>query len=111
MLTLLNSYCMTAVATLKEYLKIFLISVVGACLMTYISCNSCSQDLNKFAITSFFSTLMWMIMWIGNDRLTHMISLQISWVDHPIKRLVVGVISTVVFTILVAIGLLKSWEY
>ncbi len=50
-------------------------------------------------------------MWIGNDRLTHMISQYISWVDHPIKRLVVGVISTVLFTILVAIGLLKSWEY
>lgn len=102
---------MTSATTLKEYVKIFLISVAGACLMTYLSCNSCSQDLNKFAITSFFSTLMWMIMWIGNDRLTHMISLRISWVDHPIKRLVVGVISTVLFTILVAIGLLKSWEY
>jgi sensor histidine kinase YesM len=102
---------MAAASTLKEYLKIFLISVVGASLMTYLSCNSCSHDLRKFAITSFFSTLMWMIMWIGNDRLTHMISLRISWVDHPIKRLVVGVISTVVFTILVAIGLLKSWEY
>ena len=62
-------------------------------------------------MTSFFSTLMWMIMWIGNDRLTHAISLRISWVDHPVKRLLVGVISTVVFTVLVAIGLLKSWEY
>ena len=50
-------------------------------------------------------------MWIGNDRLTHLISLRISWVDHPVKRLVVGVISTVVFTVLVAVGLLKSWEY
>ncbi|MBK5280160.1 MAG: histidine kinase [Bacteroidia bacterium] len=102
---------MNAVSTLKEYLKIFLISVVGACIMTYLSCSSCSNDLNRFATTSLFSTLMWMIMWIGNDRLTHVISLRISWVDHPIKRLVVGVISTVIFTILVAIGLLKSWEY
>ena len=55
--------------------------------------------------------MMWMIMWIGNDRLTHLISLRISWVEHPIKRLVVGVISTVMFTVVVAIGLLKSWEY
>lgn len=54
---------------------------------------------------------MWMIMWIGNDRLTHMISLRISWVDYPVKRLLVGVISTVIFTVLVAIGLIKSWEY
>ena len=102
---------MAAASTLKEYFKIFLISVTGASVMTFLSCSSCSHDLRKFAVTSFFSTLMWMIMWIGNDRLTHLISDRISWVDHPIKRLVVDVISTVIFTILVAIGLLKSWEY
>jgi LytS/YehU family sensor histidine kinase len=50
-------------------------------------------------------------MWIGNSELTHYISTRISWVDFPVKRLTVGVVSTVVFTVLVAIGLLKSWEY
>ena len=79
--------------------------------MTYFTCSSCLQDGTKFLVTAFFSSVMWSIMWIGNSELTHYISKRISWVDFPIKRLIVGVVSTVVFTILVAIGLLKSWEY
>lgn len=95
----------------EEYWKVLIFSVIGATVMTYFSCSSCLQDGRKFLVTAFFSSVMWSIMWIGNSELTHYISKRISWVDFPIKRLIVGVVSTVVFTILVAIGLLKSWEY
>lgn len=95
----------------EEYWKVIVFSVIGATVMTYFSCSSCSQDGRKFLVTAFFSSVMWSIMWIGNSELTHYISNRISWVDFPVKRLIVGVISTVVFTVLVAIGLLKSWEY
>ena len=95
----------------EEYWKVLIFSVIGATVMTYFSCSSCLQDVRKFLVTAFFSSVMWSIMWIGNSELTHYISKRISWVDFPIKRLIVGVVSTVVFTILVAIGLLKSWEY
>ena len=79
--------------------------------MTYLSCTSCSQDLKRFAAASFFSGLMWMVMWIGNENLTYLIDKKISWVKHPVERFVVGVIATVIFTVIVAIGLAKSWEY
>ena len=95
----------------KEYIRVVVISVIGATLMTYFSCSSCITDVKKFMAVSFISSLMWIFMWIGNGELTHMISKWISWVEFPVKRLVIGVISTVVFTVLVAIGLLKSWEY
>jgi sensor histidine kinase YesM len=95
----------------EQYGKVILFSVIGATTMTYFSCSSCSQDLGKFLLTAFFSSVMWSIMWIGNSELTHYISTRISWVDFPVRRLTVGVVSTVVFTVLVAIGLLKSWEY
>ena len=86
-------------------------SVIGAFIMTYFSCSSCSQDLGKFLVIAFFSSVMWSMMWIGNSELTHYISIRISWVDFPVRRLTVGIVSTVIFTVLVAIGLLKSWEY
>lgn len=95
----------------EKYWQVIIFSVVGASIMTYFSCSSCSQDLGKFLMTAFFSSVMWSMMWIGNSELTHYISNRISWVDFPIRRLTVGIISTVVFTVLVAIGLLKSWEF
>jgi LytS/YehU family sensor histidine kinase len=50
-------------------------------------------------------------MWVGNSELTHQVDKIIAWVDFPVKRLVVGLIVTVVFTVSVSIGLLKVWEY
>jgi sensor histidine kinase YesM len=95
----------------EQYWKVIIFSVIGATIMTYFSCSSCSQDLGKFLLTAFFSSVMWSIMWIGNSELTHYLSTKISWVDFPVRRFFVGITSTVVFTVLVAIGLLKSWEY
>lgn len=54
---------------------------------------------------------MWFAMWAGNGLMADYLSKKISWVEYPIKRLTVGIISTVLFTSLVAFGLLKSWEY
>lgn len=96
---------------LRDYLGVAVYSLIGASIMSYFSCNSCKTDLLRFGITSVFSGIMWFTMWVGNGELASYISRRISWVEFPIKRLVVGVISTVIFTVLVAIGLLKVWEY
>jgi len=53
---------------------------------------------------------MWLVMWIGNENLTCFIDEKISWVKHPVKRLVVGIISTVIFTVIVSIALAKGYE-
>lgn len=42
---------------------------------------------------------MWNLMWIGNDWTSHLLSQRISWTSEPVKRLVVGVVVTVVFTV------------
>lgn len=95
----------------KEYGIVVIISVVGASIATYLSCSSCAHDGKKFLFTASFSSAMWALMWIGNGELAHYLSVQFPWVKSPVKRLVIGVISTVAFTILVAIGLLKTIEY
>jgi hypothetical protein len=95
----------------KEYPKVVAFSVVGAPLLTYISCSSCAHDWNKFITTSAVSAIMWIVMWIGNGELAHYLNQKISWVKKPVERLIVGVITTVVYTVGVAIGLLKLWEW
>lgn len=41
---------------------------------------------------------MWNVMWLGNNWISHLVSKWISWKDEPMKRFVVGVVVTVVFT-------------
>jgi len=94
-----------------RYIQIVGFSIVGSLLMTYLSCHSCSQDLRKFSITAGITTLMWVVMWVGNENLTCIIDHEISWVKYPIRRLVVGVTSTVIFTVVVALLLAKGYEY
>lgn len=97
--------------SLQKYLRIIVFSIIGSIAMTYVSCNSCAKDLERFLITSSFTTLMWIVMWIGNENITCIIDEKISWVKNPVRRFVVGVIATVIFTVIVAIGLAKSYEY
>jgi sensor histidine kinase YesM len=96
---------------IKRYIRILILSVVGATFMTYLSCNSCMHDSKKFVATAFFTTVMWFTMWVGNETITHYINRKISWVKAPVKRLIVGVITTVIFTVIVSVGLAMSWEY
>jgi len=97
--------------SLVKYFRIIGLSIVGSLVMTYLSCTSCSQDLRKFVITAGITTIMWIVMWIGNENLTCIIDEKISWVKYPVRRLVVGVVSTVIFTVIVAILLARGYEY
>jgi len=98
-------------ARFKEYWSAVVIAIAGSPIVTYFSCTSCLSNINKFMITTSISALMWIVMWVGNSELTRFLSKQISWVEFPVKRLVVGIITTVLFTIGVALSLAKAWEY
>ncbi|WP_127123659.1 histidine kinase [Chryseotalea sanaruensis] len=95
----------------KEYGSVFVLSIVGSTILTYFACTSCNVDVSKFALTSFFSAVMWAVLWIGNGELASFLSTKFPWVKMPITRLWTGLISTVIFTTIAAIGLLKLWEY
>jgi len=97
--------------SLTKYLRIIGLSIVGSLVMTYFSCSSCSQDLRKFSVTAGITTLMWIVMWIGNENLTCIIDEKISWVKYPVRRLVTGIISTTIFTVIVSLLLAKGYEY
>jgi sensor histidine kinase YesM len=101
----------TKESRIKEYFTAVIVSFSGATLMTFLVCDSCSYNSERFATTALFSSVMWLTMWIGNSELTHFINIYISWVEFPVKRFFVGMISTVVLTVAVAFGHLKLWEW
>ena len=96
---------------LKEYTRGALIALVGAPLLTYISCTACASNWDRFFSMSGVSALMWFVMWIGHGELAHYLNVKISWVTHPVRRFVVGIITTVLFTVVVTILLLRIWEW
>jgi sensor histidine kinase YesM len=95
----------------REYLSIVLISIVGSLIITRFSCTSCLLDWKKYALVTFFNSMMWISMWLGNGMLASYLSRKISWVKFPMKRLVVGILVTVSYTVSIAIIIVKCWEW
>lgn len=97
--------------TIKSYLTIIAISLAGSLLTTYFTCAGCRANYIRFAWVTSFSALLWIFLWIGNGELTDFINKKISWVKFPVRRLIVGVIGTVVYTVSVVLLITKAWEY
>jgi sensor histidine kinase YesM len=94
-----------------KYLKVLGFSVLGSVSMTYFTCGSCRVDAGSYLWVTFFSVLVWFFLWAGNDILTHFINEKISWVKFPVKRLIVGIITTAVYTVTVVLVIDKTWKW
>ncbi len=98
-------------AAAKQYSRIVLISVVGSAVMTFFTCPTCYLHISRFLWAIFFSSLLWISLWIGNEELTSFVSIKISWVENPLKRLIWGLISTVMYTIITVLVIANMWEF
>ncbi len=65
---------------------------------TFIMCSSCASDLYRYTLVSFFCFCMWIFLWKGNGYVTDFVNTRISWLEQPVKRFIVGIISTVGYT-------------
>lgn len=88
-----------------------LISLVASIVQPYFMCPGCSTSFARYSKVSFFTFMMWVVLWKGNDLLSHYISVRISWIKFPLRRLMVGIVSTIAFTILAALLLMESFEF
>lgn len=78
----------------KFLASVSLISV----LQTWFMCSSCHDNLRSYTLVSFFCFCMWIFLWKGNGYVTDFVNTKISWLEQPIKRFIVGIISTVGYT-------------
>jgi sensor histidine kinase YesM len=95
---------------LKEYSWPIVISATGSFVTTYFSCPQCTSDFTKYARFSFLMASLWIVLWIGNSEFNTYLSTKISWIKTPVKRLVVGIIATILYTIVAVFVILKGWE-
>ncbi len=101
---------MEAITKPQEYLRVILFSFVGSFCLTYFTCVNCRVNFTHYAIVTLFSFGLWVSLWIGNDALTHFLNRKISWVEFPVKRLVIGLITTVAYTVLTVLAIILLWE-
>jgi hypothetical protein len=91
---------------LRELLESLLLAVIGI-LMTIagLTCRNCFDNPREFWIVASFTALMWVGLWKGNSLLTRFVSSKIAWIDYPVQRLVIGLISTIGYTFGVMYGI------
>ena len=97
--------------TLLSFLGVLAISFVGSLVSTYLACRSCRSDFSQFTRISLWSSFIWAALWLGNAELGHFVTKKISWVEFPLRRLIVGIISTVIYTVSIVILIIKVSEY
>jgi sensor histidine kinase YesM len=85
------------------------IFTVASIVQTYFTCRSCNT-WEEYLPLACFTFILWVLCWRGNSVLTHYINDKISWFKFPIKRLVVGLVTTIGYTLLAVIGSMLLFE-
>lgn len=82
----------------KGELRFLAIVSVISVAQTWFMCTACHNSVRSYTLISVFCLCMWVFLWRGNALLTDVTDQYISWLDEPVKRFVVGMITTVVYT-------------
>ncbi|MEQ9100143.1 MAG: histidine kinase [Imperialibacter sp.] len=93
----------TRKTVLRELKEIALLIVAGGLIGGYLSCQSCFSELNSLTVAIFsVNASFWLFFWKGNQYLSEIIETRISWLEAPGKRLWVGLVVMVVYTLVAA---------
>lgn len=79
--------------------------------MTYFTCKECRSSAQLYISVSLISVSYWAAMWLGNSWLGDYTSLKISWTARPLARLVVGVVSTIVYSVGGVLLITYFWSF
>lgn len=93
---------------LKEF-QYAVFFMVASIIQTYFTCQRCNT-VREYSFICFFTFVMWVLLYRGNNFITHYISSKVSWFKYPVKRLVIGLISTIGYTLAAAIGAMILFE-
>jgi sensor histidine kinase YesM len=85
---------------LSELFETLVLAALGI-LMTVsgLTCRDCIDNTFEFWVIASFTALMWVALWKGNSALTNYISKKISWIEFPLRRLTIGFICTIAYTL------------
>ncbi|WP_051052961.1 sensor histidine kinase [Fulvivirga imtechensis] len=91
----------------KDLLVIFFLSLPFA----YIVCQSCIHDTDRFLKLIVINFCVWAILWKGNEATNNLVDKYYSWLQHPGKRLIAGVLAHAVFTAIAITGIFYFFKF
>jgi hypothetical protein len=103
----MNDSTMTQ-AAVKDYLLLFL-KVTAIASFLVLASKYKEADRGFIQYISLMSGLATGLLWVGNAYLSEVFSKKISWIDAPVKRLIVSVAATLVYTFLVWWLITAAW--
>ena len=90
-------------------LKILAVFGAATLIQTLIMCRNCTM-FRSYMYVGAFTFTMWILLWRGNAILTDYMSSKISWIEHPGKRFVTGVLTTVAYTLLAVVAIIFVFD-
>jgi sensor histidine kinase YesM len=87
---------------ISRILDWLLVPVLGGFIIGYLLCQDCFSKGNyqDFWASSILSILFWLILSHGNSFLSQQVDKYVNWLQSPIKRLIVGMIVLMIYTII-----------
>ena len=93
----------TIIRDAKGVLMVTAVSVVLA--WFGITCHTCRESLASLAIATLITSTIWIALWKGHAWMGNYLSNRISWITQPVRRFLVGVFATLVYTVVVVYAL------
>ncbi len=93
----------------REARSVLVVVLVSAALAYLgLTCRSCRESTELLLIVTLVTSSAWISLWKGNAWLGSYLSDRISWITSPVRRFLVGVVATLVYTLAViyVLGLL-----
>jgi sensor histidine kinase YesM len=85
--------------------------ILAGFIMPTFVCSQCLHSFSLYMKIGLLNAALWIALWMGNNQLGCWIDTKISWMENPVKRFVVGITSTMVYTISISYFLFKMFEW
>jgi sensor histidine kinase YesM len=96
---------------IKEHWKTAIWLVLAGYAMALMYAAPWARSWEAYIRVGSFTACTWLLMWIGNNYTSHLVSERISWTEQPAKRFIVGMLVMVVYTVSSLLCLVLFYEY
>jgi sensor histidine kinase YesM len=79
-------------------IKMLVLFFGASIVQSLVMCGGRCNTFYSFSRVVAFTFFMWIFLWRGNSVITDVINTRLSWIEFPVKRFLVGLASTVLYT-------------
>lgn len=79
--------------------------------MTILWVPPWSRPLSSYLIVGSFTACLWNFLWLGNAYTSNLVSLKLSWTEHPTKRFLIGMVVMIAYTLTVLFVVVFFYEF